>query len=204
MDKLKIFKTNKKIKYCMIIITIIGILSGSLFITILKETDSESITNSLNAFFDNVLNNNLNYQLSLKSGLMTNIIYVLSIWIFAVSIIGIPVILFLYFIKAFGIGLTISAIIFNYKTKGIIYALIYIFPHNILLMFILAILSINSIIYSFKVSSSFFKKESIDFRPILNKHKYILLVSIIVVLIASLYNTYIMPYLLKIVLKLLK
>jgi stage II sporulation protein M len=200
----KIFKTNKKIKYCMIIITLMGILAGSLFITILKDTDKETITNSLNSFFDNIINNNLNYSLSLKSGLITNIIFVLSIWIFAVSIIGIPVILFLYFIKVFGIGLTISSIIFNYKAKGIIYALIYIFPHNILLIFILAILSINSIIYSFKVSNSFFKKESIDFRPILNKHKYILLVSIITILITSLYNTYIMPYLLKMVLKFIK
>ena len=200
----KIFKTNKKIKYCMIIITMIGILTGSLFITILKETDKESIINSLNIFFDNIVNNNLNYSLSFRSGLITNIIFVLSIWIFSVSIIGIPVILFMYFIKVFSIGLTISTIMSSYKIKGIIYALIYIFPHNILFIFILVILSINSIIYSFKVSSSFFKKESIDFKPILNKHKYVLLISIIVVLITSIYNTYIMPYLLKIVLNLLK
>ena len=188
----------------MIIITMIGILTGSLFITILKETDKESIINSLNIFFDNIVNNNLNYSLSFRSGLITNIIFVLSIWIFSVSIIGIPVILFMYFIKVFSIGLTISTIMSSYKIKGIIYALIYIFPHNILFIFILVILSINSIIYSFKVSSSFFKKESIDFKPILNKHKYVLLISIIVVLITSIYNTYIMPYLLKIVLNLLK
>ena len=200
----KIFRINKKIKYCMIIVTILGIIAGSLFITILKDTDKESITNSLNTFFENVKNNSLNYGISLKSGLITNTIFVLSIWLFAVSIIGIPVILFLYFIKVFGIGLTISAIISNYKAKGIIYALIYIFPHNILLIFILAILSINSVIYSFRVSSSFLKKESIDFRPILNKHKYILLISILTLIITSLYNTYIMPYLLKIVLNLLK
>ena len=200
----KIFKRNKKLSYCITIITIIGILAGALFITILKETDKEAITNSLNTFFDNIINNNLNYKLSLKSGIITNTILVVSIWIFAISIIGIPVILFLYFIKVFGLGLTLSALIYNYKTKGIIYALIYIFPHNIINVLILAILSINSIKYSFKVSNSYFKKESIDFKPILDKHKYILLISIITILITSLYNTYIMPYLLKIVLKFIK
>ena len=200
----KIFKRNKKLSYCFTIITIIGILAGALFITILKETDKEAITNSLNTFFDNIINNNLNYKLSLKSGIITNTILVVSIWIFAISIIGIPVILFLYFIKVFGLGLTLSALIYNYKTKGIIYALIYIFPHNIINVLILAILSINSIKYSFKVSNSYFKKESIDFKPILDKHKYILLISIITILITSLYNTYIMPYLLKIVLKFIK
>ena len=139
----KIFKKNKKLSYCITIITIIGILAGALFITILKETDKEAITNSLNTFFDNIINNNLNYKLSLKSGIITNTILVVSIWIFAISIIGIPVILFLYFIKVFGLGLTLSALIYNYKTKGIIYALIYIFPHNIINVLILAILSIN-------------------------------------------------------------
>ena len=204
MDKIKIFRTNKKILYCMLIITIVAMLSGSLFITILNESDKGSITNSLNTFFDNIINNNLNYGLSIKSGLITNIIFVLAIWIFSVSIIGIPVILFIYFIKVFGIGLTLSAILYNYKAKGIIYALVYLFPHNILLIFILVLLAINSIIYSFKVSKSFFKKEAIDFEPILNKHKYMLLVSIIAVLLTCLYNTYIMPYLLKIVLKFIK
>ena len=200
----KIFKINKKLSYSMIIITIVAILAGSLFITILKDNDIESITNSLNTFFDNIMNNNLNYGLSLKSSLITNMIFIITIWIFSISIIGIPVILFLYFIKVFSLGLTLSSLIYNYKAKGIIYALIYIFPHNILLIFVLAILSINSIKYSFKVSSGFFKKESVDFKPILDKHKYILLISIIFVLITSLYNTYIMPYLLKIVLKILK
>ena len=200
----KIFKVNKKLSYCMAIITVVALISGIMFTFILKESDYNKVTESLNTFMESVINNELNYGLSLKSNLVTNIIYVFIIWGLGISFIGLPIILFLYFIKVFSIGFTISSIMLNYGLKGLVYSFIYIFPHNILNVFIFGFLSLYSVIYSFRLSSSFFKKESIDFKPILNKHKYVLLVALLGVIITSLYGTYIMPYMLKIVLKFLK
>ena len=200
----KIFKVNKKLSYCMAIITVVSLISGIMFTFILKESDYNKVTESLNTFMESVINNELNYGLSLKSNLVTNIIYVFIIWGLGISFIGLPIILFLYFIKVFSIGFTISSIMLNYGLKGLVYSFIYIFPHNILNVFIFGFLSLYSVIYSFRLSSSFFKKESIDFKPILNKHKYVLLVALLGVIITSLYGTYIMPYMLKIVLKFLK
>ena len=200
----KIFKVNKKLSYCIIILTVVGLISGMMFTFVLKESDYQKVSESLNMFIDSVINNELNYGLSLKSNLITNIIYVFIIWGLGISFIGLPIILFLYFIKVFSIGFTISAITLNYGLRGLVYSFIYIFPHNILNVFIFGFLTLYSVIYSFRISSSFFKKESIDFRPILNKHKYVLLIALLGVIITSLYSTYIMPYVLKGVLKFLK
>ena len=200
----KIFKVNKKLSYCIIILTVVGLISGMMFTFVLKESDYQKVSESLNMFIDSVINNELNYGLSLKSNLITNIIYVFIIWGLGISFIGLPIILSLYFIKVFSIGFTISAITLNYGLRGLVYSFIYIFPHNILNVFIFGFLTLYSVIYSFRISSSFFKKESIDFRPILNKHKYVLLVALLGVIITSLYSTYIMPYILKGVLKFLK
>ena len=175
-----------------------------LFVFILKDSDYHNVTESLNGFINGVLNNELNYGLSLKSNMIANIIYVFVIWGLGISFIGLPIILFLYFIKVFSIGFTISAITLNYGLRGLVYSFIYIFPHNILNVFIFGFLTIYSVIYSFRISSSFFKKESIDFKPIINKHKYVLLIALLGVIITSLYSTYIMPYILKGVLKFLK
>lgn len=204
VDKIKLFKVNKKLLYCMLIVTIVGVIAGSLFVTILKDADKTSVANSLETFISNVNSNDLDYSMSLKSSLITNISFVLLIWLLGISIIGIPIIIFLYFIKSFALGFTISSILINFKLRGLIYSFIYIFPHNIINLFIFTILSIYSIIYSFKLSDSFFKKSQIDFKPIIDKNKYILLISILVVILTSLYGTYIMPSLLKIVLNLLK
>ena len=200
----KIFKINKKLSYVLIIITVVGLISGMIFTFILKEADYNKVTESLNMFIDGVINDSLNYSLSLKSNLITNIIYVFIIWSLGISFIGIPIILSLYFIKVFSIGFTISSIMLNYGLRGLIYSFVYIFPHNILNIFIFVFLALYSVVYSFRLSNSFFKKESIDFKPILNKHKYVLLISLLGIIITSLYSTYIVPYILKIVLKFLK
>ena len=200
----KIFKVNKKLSYCIVVLTIVGLISGIMFVFILKDSDYHNVTESLNGFINGVLNNELNYGLSLKSNMIANIIYVFVIWGLGISFIGLPIILFLYFIKIFSIGFTISAITLNYGLRGLVYSFIYIFPHNILNVFIFGFLTIYSVIYSFRISSSFFKKESVDFKPIINKHKYVLLIALLGVIITSLYSTYIMPYVLKGVLKFLK
>ena len=202
MDKL--FKVNKKLKYSIIIITIIGIISGALFLYVLKDNDLESIHKSIENFSNSVLNNNLNYFLSLKSSLITNIIYILIIWLLGFTIIGFPIILFMYFIKSFTIGFAISSLVHVFKLKGIIYSIIYIFPHNFINIIIYAYLTIHSIIYSYHISSNFFKKNNIDYKSITDKHKYLLLISILGIIITSLYGTYIMPYIFKIVLNLIK
>lgn len=202
MDKIfKIFKVNKKLSYFLFIITIIGIISGCLLLVLLKDSSKTTVMDSIETFFNNVSSNTLDYRLSLKSSLITNILYVLVIWFFGISLIGIPVILIIYFIKTFTLGFTVTSIIAKYGSKGILYSLIYIFPHNIINIFILNILSIYGMVYSFKVMDSFFKKQTIDFRPIMNKYKYVLTISILIMILSSLYGTYIMPYILKIVLK---
>ena len=200
----KVFKVNRKLSYFIIILTIVGIISGLIFTFILKESDYQKVMDSLDLFMSNVINDNLNYGLSLKSNMISNIIYVFIIWGLGISLMGLPIILFLYFIKTFSVGFIISAIMLKYGLRGLIYSFVYIFPHNILSVFIYGFLTLYSVIYSFRLSSSFFKKESIDFKPILNRHKYVLLIALLGVIIISLYSTYIMPYILKIVLKFLK
>src|SRR5574344_565590 len=127
MDKiLKIFKVNKKLSYFLFIITIIGIISGCLLLVLLKDNTKTTVMDSIVTFFDNVNNNTLDYGLALKSSLITNILYVLIIWLFGISIIGIPVILIMYFIKTFTLGFTITSIIAKYGSKGILYSLVYV------------------------------------------------------------------------------
>ena len=204
MDKVKLFKVNKKLLYCITIISIIGIIAGALFITILNSVDKETVNNSLETFINNVSNNELNYSLSLRSNLISNFIFIFVVWILGMTIVGIPIIIFMYFIKTFILGFSLSAIIYKYGTKGIIYSFLYVFPHNILNLFIFAILLIHSLIYSFKLSKKLAEDENVNYKKNINKHKYVLLLSVIGVLLTSLYATYIMPYIFKIVLNLLK
>lgn len=205
MDKiLKLYKINKKMLMCMLIMTIIGVISGSVFYYVLSSTDKTTVSQSVIEFFDNIQNNQIDYGNSLKTGLITNLVYIFVIWLLGISIIGLPLILVLYFFKTFTLGFTLISIISNYAFKGVLYSFIYIFPHNVINILSFAFLSVYAIICSFNTTSSFFKKEAVDFKPIISKYRYILIITILIVILSSLYQTFVMPTIIKVVLNLLK
>lgn len=205
MDKiLRLYKVNKKLFLAIIIITIIGIISGSLFYTILSNVDKTTVNETITGFFTNITNNQIDYSSSLKTGLITNIIYVLLIWLLGISLIGLPIILILYFFKAFTLGFTLVSIISNYAFKGVIYSFFYVFPHNIISLLSFAILSIYAIICFFNTIVSFTKKQPIDYKPIINRYHAILIITLLIVILMSLYQTFVMPFILKIILKFIK
>ncbi|MDD4282972.1 MAG: stage II sporulation protein M, partial [Bacilli bacterium] len=129
VDKLKsIFIINKQIIIFLLGLSIIAIIAGAFYITILNKTDQALIQNSINDFFNNIKTNNLNYGMTLKNALLTNIGFIVLIWLLGISVIGIPIIIFLFFSKAFTLGFSISSIIFHYKLKGTLLSFLYVFP----------------------------------------------------------------------------
>ena len=116
LDKLRnIIKINKKTLLFFTILLIIGIITGSIFMAILNETDKKLVIDYFNNFISNIENNKLNFFEALKNGLFNNMLYILIIWLLGISVIGIPIVIIMFFIKSFTLGFSISSIIFNYK-----------------------------------------------------------------------------------------
>ena len=133
MDKLKIkVKLDKKILLFLLILLIIGITVGSIFVTILNQSDKSLVNEHLNDFLNSVEGNKLDFSLALKNNLVSNILYVLIIWLLGISVIGLPIIIFMFFSKTFILGFSVGAIISTFKTKGILFSLIYTFPGQVI------------------------------------------------------------------------
>ena len=192
MDKLKI-TINKKMFIFLLALFVIGIIVGSLFVTILKDSDKTLITESLNNFFTNVETLNLKWKSTLITTLLTQISYVIGTWILGISIIGLPLILIIYFSKAFILGFSIGSILLNYNVKGILLSIAYIFPHQIINFFIYTILAIYALSLSIKLFDSLLHKKKLDFRPILNKYLFILMVSVVLCITSTLLEVFVMP-----------
>ena len=200
MDK---YRLSKKVKYVSIIISLIALISGSLFINVLKEADINSLNSSIKTFIENTINGNVNYLSSLNSQLLINLGHIVVIWILSLSIIGFPIIIFLYFLKVFSFGLTISGLIKMYSFKGIIYSFFYLFSYNIINIILILYLSIFMVLYSIKVFISFYKKKTINYKETLSLNKHLFLVVLLGIILTSLYNAYIMPYIFKILSKIM-
>ena len=189
-------KKDKTVYFSLIISSIIGIIFGALFITILKDSDKILLKDHINTFFDSIKSNT--YNTSLLNILLSNLILVILIGLLGFSIIGIPVIIACLFYKSFSLSFTVAALLYNYKLDGILLSFIYIFPHLILNLIFYFIL----IYYSFKLSISllnlFINKKELN-KKFLKKYLIIILISILFITITSLYETFILPYLIKLI-----
>ncbi len=197
MDKLIV---NKKIFLFLITISIIAITFGSLLI-ILNKVSINDINNEITNYINSL--NKINYFESFKNIFFSNLFYLISIWLIGISIIGIPLSLILFFIKSFSLGFTISSFILTYKLKGILISIIYVIPCQVINILVIIYLLTFSLIISFNLLDKMFKKQSFNFNFI-SKYKKVLITSIILFLISNLYEIFIMPYLLNIVLHLIK
>ena len=189
MDKLII---NKRIFLFLLTMSIIGVITGCIFLIIISKNNSIELNNEINSFINNI--NSLNYFESFKNIFSANVFYLLVIWLIGISIIGIPISLILFFIKSFSLGFTISSFLLTYKLKGVLISLIYIIPCQIINIIMTIYLLSFSLIISFKLLESMIKKKSFTFSFISN-YKKVLIFSILIFLLSNLYEIFIMPYL---------
>lgn len=205
MDKLKgTIKVNKKTLLFFTILLIIGIIAGSIFMAILSETDKKLVTDYFNNYISNIENNKLNYLESIKNGLFNNLLYIIIIWILGISIIGIPIVTIMFFIKSFTLGFSIASIVFNYKLKGCLLNFINIFPHQMIYFLIYMLITTYSIFFSLKMINSIINKKNMNFKIMMNKYVKILIISVIAITIGIIIETFITPLLIKIIIPLIK
>ncbi len=192
LDKLKqYFYINKKDIIFFGIIFIIALISGSVFSIVLNGNDKLLVTNHLSEFFSNL--NKLNSFNEFKDSIIFNYCCIMLIWFLGFSIIGIPLMLFFYFIKSFIIGFSIGSIILNYKLKGILLSFFYIIPHTLINMLMYLLIIIYAINISKKLIYCIMYKKNLDFKLIINKYSIILFITIVSITISILYESFLLP-----------
>lgn len=191
----QILDVDKKILLFLIVICIIGVITGSIFITVLDVNDKNSIITSLDTFIKNI--GHFNSNNGFVNNLIINIIYILIIWIMGISIIGLPIVIFIIFLKSFLISFTISSFILKYKTKGLLLGIIYNIPHHIVNIIIYIYLGVYAAKMSLSIIDSVLHKKNIQLRTLVNKYLFLLGISFILILFTTIYETYLMPILLK-------
>ena len=192
----KVLNIDRKTFLFLAIISIIGIITGALFMTVLSSNDKEIISNSLNDYLTNI--NSYKYDLkTFINNFTLNIIYVIIIWILGISIIGLPIVIIVIFLKSFLISFSISSFIINYKLKGLLYSLIYIFPHVIINLLIYIYLGVYSIKLSSTIIKAIWERKNINFKNSIVMYIKLLFLTFILIIFTTLYETFLMPVILK-------
>ena len=198
MDKLKI-KVDRKLFVFLLVLMIIGITMGSILVTNLNSSDKNLTIEYINDFANNVKDNKLDYVFVLKNNLFSNLSYIILIWLLGISVIGLPIIVIMFFSKSFILGFSIGAVLETFKAKGIIFSLVYVFPGQVINLLFLLLLMMYAMSFSFKLIYVILKKQSLDFKLVMNRYFKIFLLVLIVNLLMTLYDTFLMPKLIKLI-----
>ena len=194
---------SKNLFVFLFVLVIVGIAAGSFFASILGEEDKRLVLEYLNNFFNNSLNNNLEYNESFFNTLIFTLGYALIVWLLGISVIGFILVIGFLFIKSFIIGFSIGSLIINFKFKGILFSIGYVFPHHIINLFIYIILSGFALCVSIRIIRAFSGKKELDFTNVINKYSLVLGFSLIVLTPTSLYEVYGMPFIMNFLINLL-
>lgn len=191
---------KNKYKYIFLLtIILIGFISGIIFSNILSYNDHQEISNTLKDYFLGIKNNqSINYLGNFLNIFSVNYLYMLLIWIFGLSIIGIILNPFILYFKSFVIGFSVGIIISIYSYLGILGSLLYLFPHLLINLLIYTLLSFYGIKLSIKLFKALFLHKNFNFQDFMKKYLKILGLASIILLITTLYETFLADFVMKI------
>ena len=194
---------NKKLNLFVIFIVVLGIISGSLFLMVLNENDKSEVINEISTFMTNINTNNINNLNSFKNSLIEGMILIILSWILGKSIIGVIFNIFFIYMKSFTIGFSISSFILVYKYKGILSSLIYVIPSQLINILIILILGVYTLLFSkYLFKMIFLKDKTVNLGKFFKKYVLVFGICIILCLVSSLCEAYLLPSLLKVMIKL--
>lgn len=194
---------NKKLNLFVIFIVILGIISGTLFLMVLNENDKSEVINEIGTFMTNINTNNINNLNSFKNSLIEGMILIILSWILGMSIIGVIFNIFFIYMKSFTIGFSISSFILVYKYKGILSSLIYVIPSQLINILIILILGVYTLLFSkYLFKMIFLKDKTVNLGKFFKKYVLVFGICIILCLVSSLCEAYLLPSLLKVIIKL--
>ena len=193
---------SKKNNILAIFVLFLGVIAGALFLGIIGMNDRLLVIDKIKMFIDNINNNTIDSLLALKNSLAINLIYVFLIWILGMALLGIIFNIFILFTKGFIFGFCIAAFILTYSYKGITLSLLYLLFGQLLNIIVILILTIYSLMFSWKLIQMILKNNNNNIRRFLKNYLIILVFSVFISIISSISEAFLLPALVKLIIKL--
>lgn len=191
------FVTHRlKLKQVIIGILFLGIFAGVIFANLFRTEFFQQAETIDSAFMVKIKEMNIEYVKLLQFVLIHILKPYALIWIFSITILGIPYIGYFIIKQGFSIGFVISVLTMNYGIKGIILFLSYIFPQYIIYIPVFTLVIYRA--YNLNCNMYFTGKDSIKSKKklVLEKIPLIILLTIFII-IGCLIETYINSFILK-------
>ncbi len=144
------------------VIFVTGVVFGAVMVNALSLEQKQEITRYLSNFFSIVDQGMLVGEApnSFRETLSLHMKWVLIIWLLGMSVIGLPLILILDFLKGVLIGFTVGYMVGTLSWHGLLFALVSVVPQNLIVIPVLIVCSVTAIAFSVRlVKNRFIQKK---------------------------------------------
>lgn len=194
LKKIRISKknfTSKNLFIFLVSLSIITIILGIIFFFLLSDSDKVNSFNNITDYF--TIKDNYDYLSLLKHSILENTFNSFFIWILGLSVIGVLGILFIYFFEMFSVGFSLGCIFANYRVKGILGSICYLFPSKICNIVLLFLLTFFALKMSYKIIRLCFSKEEVNIKLEMKKYFKVLIFSFVSLIFISLLEVFVDP-----------
>ncbi|RAS88618.1 stage II sporulation protein M [Priestia endophytica] len=176
----------------------IGVVFGAVVVNSLNLGQKEDLFYYLDRFFGQVTKGEVaNSADILKQSFWHNIKYLGFIWILGISVIGLPVVLVLLFLKGIVIGFTVGFLVNQMGFHGFLLSFVSVFPQNLFLIPLFIVVSTLSLSFSLKLMKQFVRSSSETMVAAFMRYSTVILLILAVVTLSSTLEAYASPFLMK-------
>lgn len=194
---------SKKINIFVISILFLGLISGAVFGNIISINDKTLVIDKIKLFISNINSDSINGIEVFKNGISVNMLYLGIIWVMGMTFVGVVLNVVILFIKSFILGFSLASFIMVYSYKGLILSLIYLLFGQILNILVIVMVTIYGIMFSSKLNLIIFKnKQDNNILKFFRNYVFILIIAIIISIISSISEAFLLPAIIKIIIKL--
>ncbi len=177
---------------------VVGVMFGAIMVNALTTEQKQDLTRYLGSFFQ-TMDGGMDYDRisSFHQSFSLHIKWILMVWILGMSIIGMPLILFLNFLKGVLIGFTVGYLVGHWSWKGMLFALVSVAPQNLVLVPALIIASVSALSFSILMIRNRFVLRRTNLYQTFIQYTSVSLVMGILTVGISLFEAYLSPVMMK-------
>ncbi|WP_242942464.1 stage II sporulation protein M [Proteiniborus sp. DW1] len=197
----KNIKDNFILYFLLVLALMIGISAGAITINVLNEEQSHSLIGFLDSFFQVLSKEKIDSFILLRHSIVNNLQTIVLIWILGITVIGLPIVIFIVVLRGFIVGFTVGFLINELGFKGFAFSMLTILPQNIFVIPGLIALAVLSINFSLKVVTSKTKRNlKFCFLSELTSYSISTAILSLLIIVGSLVEAYITPVFMKLLL----
>ncbi|CDQ39739.1 MULTISPECIES: stage II sporulation protein M [Virgibacillus] len=186
-------KEHATIYLFMVILFLTGIIFGAILVNSMNFVQKQDLFFYLERFFGQIVDNQEMEKLAIfKSSFLYHMKYLLLIFVLGLSVIGLPIIWILIFIKGLVVGFSVGFIVNQLGFDGLLLSALSIAPQNILIIPIYIIAGSLSMIFSLTLLNKLFTRKIAQpvFQPF---GKYVVVFSLLIAFscVAAILETFI-------------